>query len=67
MSICGGMDWRELWAILKDVSWVYGGVFVFFIFFMFFWTDMDLPLRASNDFVYHSNGPEPLGWGAFSS
>jgi len=36
MSICGGFDWRELWIILRDVSWVYGWAFIFYIFFMVF-------------------------------
>jgi len=36
MSICGGVDWRDLWVILRDVSWVYGWAFIFYIFFMVF-------------------------------
>merc|ERR1719195_1420511 len=36
MSICGGIDWRELWVLLVDVHWVYGWAFIFYIFFMVF-------------------------------
>jgi len=36
MSICGGIDWRELWVALREISWVYGFCFIFYIFFMAF-------------------------------
>mmetsp|Transcript_102133 Transcript_102133/g.324506 ORF Transcript_102133/g.324506 Transcript_102133/m.324506 type:complete len:691 (-) Transcript_102133:77-2149(-) len=36
MGICGGIDWIELMEPLSRVSWAYGVMFLFYIFFMVF-------------------------------
>merc|ERR1712107_920894 len=36
MSISGGVDWGEVMSPLEDVGWIYGKIFIFYIFFMIF-------------------------------
>jgi len=36
MSITGGLDWSELWLLLRTVHWIYSWLFLFYVFFMVF-------------------------------
>merc|ERR1719223_2064720 len=36
MSVSGGVDWSELWWLLRTVHWTYSWFFLFYVFFMVF-------------------------------
>merc|ERR1712232_1285629 len=36
MSISGGIDWGDVMESLTHVNWMYGKIFIFYIFFMIF-------------------------------